>query len=81
MLGVQVIDSKMGARKVDEKRNPSPPLLLFGISLLPPQSHPFSSSLTDFGGVVYSPRKFKGGGLEQHQPSAKDHQAEGLGPE
>ena len=30
---------------------------------------------------MYRLKKFKGGGLLQHQPSAKDHQVEGLGPE
>ena len=62
-------------------RKLSPPLFSPGFKLISPQSHPYFSYLTACDGVVYRHKKFKGGGLVHHQPSAKDHQAEGLGPE
>ena len=57
------------------------PLFSPGFQLVSPQSHPFSLSLAACDRVGYRPKKFKVGGLVQHQPSAKDHQAEGLGLE
>ena len=61
--------------------NICPGLFSPGFKIVSPQSHLFSLSLRDCGVIVYRPKKFKGGGLLQHQSSAKYHQAEGLGPE
>ena len=61
-------------------RKVSAPLFSTVFQLISPQSHPFHSSDTACDGVVYRTNKFKGGELVQHQPSAKDHQEEGLCP-
>ena len=66
---------------MDGRGNFRPPLFSPVFQLVSPQLHPFTSSLTAFDGIVYSHKKFKGGEMVQHQPSAKDHQVEGLGPE
>ena len=58
----------------------SPPLFSWISIYIPSVTYVFLS-LTACDGVVYKHMKFKGGGLVQHQPSAKDHQTEGLGPE
>ena len=80
LLGGQEIDFKMGAGWIC-KFFFTPPLFSPGFQLVSPQSHPFTSSLTDCDGVVYRPKKLKGGELVKHQSSTKDHKVEGLGHE
>ena len=58
----------------------APPLLSWISTCIPSVTSVFLS-LKDCDGAVYRPKNFKGGGLVQHQPSAKDHQVQGLGPE
>ena len=81
LLGGQYIDSKMMTGGVNGRENLCPPLFSPGFQLVSPQSHPFSSSLTDCDRVVYNPKNFKEGGLVEHLPSSKDRQVEGLDPE
>ena len=80
LLGGQVIDSKMGAGWMGEESF-APPLFYPGFQLVYPQSNLFSLSFTACDRVIYRPKKFKGGGMVQHRPTAKNQQAEGLGPE
>ena len=79
LLGGEVIDYKIGAGWTGKKFYHA--LFFPGFRLVSPQSHPFTSFLLAYDGMVYKPKKFKGGGLLQYQPFAKDHQVEGLGPE
>ena len=80
LLGRQEIDSNMGAGCMG-KENIAPPLFSPVFPLVSPQSHLFPHTSYGLRRIFKKTLEVQGGGLVQHQPSAKDHQAEGLCPE
>ena len=80
LFGAKVIDSKMGAGWMGEETfvplSSLPDFNLYPLSYIR-LLHPLRLLME----LCLVTRSSRGGEMVQHQPSAKDHQVEGLGPE